>query len=443
MSYQVVTRLTPDDTPLAVVPSSIWVISTLEIAIEQGGRTVTLLTYPSYPLLAQRVTDDHDEGYWAPPFMAYPVPILYSPPALVGSVRRIVNEALKHIDITQDLQQLCYQMGLRDVDLEEREPFLELKVSPRSPELLKAYWILRHGLRSADAACLRNLADSEVRRGYVYGPTDLSSRHYSTRPSDTHGRHEVWLLGKPLQSNVEHVLRNEETRLALESARLRLDAEMFTRSESGLVCVVDLSGYGRALKYAHTQMRSFTETSERVQTGLRIAVSEYLQDMLAALGATQAQIAGDGLVAAFPDRVFKDRNATIRKILAEWSRVTAAIDNLNASIAKPEFRMGSRMALHAGDYSYGRTGGVGSFLPAFDGQSVVDAVRLEQGLASSDLAKDVRHRLAVSTALSAFRPVIRSAGWVHRGTTNLSAKEHVGRAAIYSGDGIATPEGPQ
>jgi hypothetical protein len=434
MSYQVVTRLTPDETPLAAPPSSIWVISTLEVALEQGGRTVTLLTYPSYPLRGQRISDEHDEGYWAPPFVAYPVPILYSPPVLVGSVRKLVDEALRHIDVAEDLQQLSYQMGLRDVQLEEREPFLELKVSPRTPELVKAYWILRHGLISADPACLRNLADAEVRRGYVYGPTDLAARQYSSRHSSTHDRSEVWLLGKPLQSNVEHVLRNDETRLALESGKIRLDRDMFTRAETGLLCVVDLSGYGRALRYARSRMGSFTQTGERIQTDLRIAVSEYLQDMLASLGATQAQIAGDGFVAAFPDRVFADRRGTVAHILEEWARVIRAVENINASISASAFRMGSRMALHAGEYTYGRTGGVGSFLPAFDGQAVVDAVRLEQGLGAAEAASGVRHRLAVSSVLRGLDGLVRDIGWSPRGSTLLTAKEHSGRARIYSAD---------
>jgi hypothetical protein len=433
----VFSKETPDLTPLEIAPSSLWVISTVEIAVRQGGRSYLLLVLPSYPIAGQPNNPEHDEGHWAPPFVAYPVPLEFSPPTTVGSVRRLVKARLDKAQVANDLEQLLYQMGLRDAHLAERQPFLELKVSPRSPSLVKAYFILRHGLIDLDSACLRNLADPEFRRGYVFCPVQQDDVFLSHRFSEVHQRDESWFLGKPLQSNVQYVLSDQDRRAAIEAASIALAPDSFMRSDRGTICVVDLSGYGRALKYALEKMHGFSLSGVDAQDEYRATVSELMYEMLGELGVTQAQVAGDGFIATMPERVFAPNSDAIGRVLSAWRKVVDRIDDLNDAITDSTSRVGSRMVLHYGAYRCGRVAGVRSAVGAFDGSSIVAAARLDQGLRAL-LAGDARHPndakrdhfVAVSEELvQVLGGASPFAAMIARGVVEVSAKE--ARAPIH------------
>lgn len=432
MTYQVLSREAGTRTRLVIPPASVWVISTLEVAISHQGKTSLLLTYPSYPLSGQPISDSHHEGHWAPPFMAYPVETGFSPPTTFESVQGLVDTALSKVDVRKDMQQLCYQMGLRDVHLSERESFLELKVSPREPSLVKAYWILRHALIDVDEACVANLADAEVRRGYVHLPIDLDAQVVSARREPNRERVELWFLGKPVQSNVEYVLRSPDRRAAIEQTALVVDPSAFAKDETGILCAVDLAGYGTALKYAGDHMHSPGIDGIDAQSIIRQRIITLLERMLAETGATQAQVAGDGFIAAFPDRVYPNRDSTIRRVLESWNRVLEAASILNGEIRTETSRVGSRIALHAGAYRYGRISGTNSFLPSFDGQSIVDVARLEQGLAANNTLQLGVHRLVASSALTENLGGINESGWHAQGKGPLTSKEFSEQAWLYS-----------
>lgn len=444
MTYRVLTDESADNSPLPVSPSSIWVISTLEIAIKQAGKSYMLLTFPSYAIQEQPVTDSHDEGYWAPPFVAYPVPFEYSAPSTVGSLRRLISGRLNGLDLHDGLHHLAYQMGLRDIELESRQPFLELKVSPRSPGLVKAYYIVRHGLIRADESSLRNLADPEVRRGYVYLPIAGTANFLNVRYSETHLRNEDWFLGKPLMSNVQHLLSDEIRRLAIEARAFELSSKMFARREHGVICVVDLSGYGAALRYAKDNMHTFSTTPSQIQEELRQEVAERFQELLGRLGASQIQVAGDGFVAAFPNRVFPSIVETVQRFVAGWLEIVDRLKRLNSVVRDLSQRVGSRVIIHVGDYRFGRIGGVKSFSPAFDGESIIEAVRMEQGLGALTRAigpgddpsgAERRHYLGVSKtihdAISSREMHGDVDSWEPLGVRRLSAKEFEGEAWVY------------
>jgi class 3 adenylate cyclase len=435
-----------DSTRLTVPPVQIWVIVTLEISITDGGQTHLLLTFPSYPLDAHPAASAHDEGYWAPPNIAYPVPMTFSPPTSIGSLRRLTTARVSQESIMDDLSHLAYQLGLRDTEFEPRGEFYELKMSPRTPGLMKAYKFIRFGLLLSDEDSVRNLADPDNRRGYVYLPLDDYETMTRLVPSESHARTERWFLGKPLMSNVEHVLDNKRSLNALKASGIPVPRELFSRREKGVLCAVDLAGYGTALRYATENMHSFDEVSTMIQESFRKSVAKYFDRMLATLGAMQVQTAGDGFIAAFPERVFQDKAEALERLFAEWREVTARLDSLNSSIRTPEFRVGSRMALHYGEYEYGRIGGAASFTPAFDGASIIEAARLEQGLAAAmregaEVVGDdqplTKHdnNIIVSSAMRAalgesWKP--RTSGLRYRGELPLAAKEFRDHAELWA-----------
>lgn len=433
MTYEIIDSGTPNRR-LATPPAQVWVISTLEITVHQDpGRPHLLLTFPSYPLGTGAA---HDEGYWATPFVAYPVPLGYSPPTTVESLRRKIDDTMAGKDPEADINQLAYLLGLRDTAVSRLGEFIEVKMSPRTPELVKAFKIVRFGLSTVDDACLRNIADPDLRRGYVFLPLDPAGEYLHERHSEAHRRDEQWFLGKPLMSNIQRVLATPGLRETLASASIPLPRELFARTERGLLVAVDLAGYGTALKYAREQMHSFGSDANSIQAAFRKSIGAHFDRMLGQLGGMQVQTVGDGFVAAFPVRVFGDVGRLVADLLARWRQFVGGIGRLNLEIREEGLRVGSRMALHFGEYEYGRIGGVASFVPAFDGAAVIEVSRLEQGLAGAMRGADPtlhpkRHYVAVSRALRDRLPDGWSAQQDRIGVLDLAAKEFRDQVEVW------------
>jgi class 3 adenylate cyclase len=439
VTYEIIDSGTPDRR-LTTPPAQVWVICTLEIAVhETPAHPHLLVTYPSYPL---GTGAEHDEGYWATPFLAYPVNMGYSPPTTIRSLRRQIDATMADRDPDGDINQLADLLGLRDIAVDRLGDFIEVKMSPRTPELVKAFKVIRYGLSAVDDACLRNIADPDLRRGYAFLPLDPGGEFLHERYSEAHRRREQWFLGKPLMSHIQHVLATPSLRATLASSSIALSRELFARSESGLLVAVDLAGYGTALKYAREQMHSFGLDAKSIQAAFRKSIGTYFDRMLGRLGAMQVQTAGDGFLAAFPFRVFGDVVALVDDLLAQWRLFVGEIGELNKAIREEGLRVGSRMALHFGDYEYGRIGGVNSYAPAFDGASIVEVARLEQGLASAmrggyaveegQALQPKRHYVIVSRELRDRLGDSWSVAPADRvGVLDLEAKEFRDRAEVW------------
>lgn len=381
--YQRIPVHMPAPTPVTALPSQIWIISTLEITVSVASRNFVLTQLSSYSLRNQRIESSHGEGYWAPPFVAYPVPIRFSPPSTVGSLLKACTDAIKEEVLTRDAEQLAYRLGLRDVTMTPREGFLEIKVSPRSPEMVKAFYIRRFGVTGVSSDCLPNLADRESMMGYLFLElTRDGAQDAVRRKSDVHRRAELWVAGKPLQSNLEAVVGDDRMRAELAHSAIQLSMADFYNRDTGLIVACDLSRFGAALSNARTSMGGFLGTGQDAAEAFTSVVAAALQRFVAVIGTTQVQIAGDGLVAALSDRLGDPLTSRVTNVLKAWAEVVAVVDKLNGLSQRPSFSVGSRFALHYGEYRHGRIAGPASVVPGFDGAAVVEAARFEQGLAS-------------------------------------------------------------
>lgn len=376
----------PGETQLAAPPSQIWIISTLEICVRVDGRDFLVAQLSSYALRNQRVMAEHREGYWAPPFFAYPAPIQFAPPSTLGSLREHCSEAMHAATIKRDMEQLAYRLGLRDVGLEEREGFIELKVSPRSPDVVKAFDIRRFGLVRLSDDSIPNLADRQGLFGYTYLPaTDDLAEQSVTRFSALHQREELWFAGKPIQSNLERVLSDGTMAAQVRAHGFNLDEDEFNSRDRGVVVACDLSGYGKALQVARHTMGGLLGSGDSAAERFSGLVAHLLQDFVSKLGTVQVQVAGDGIIAALPDRVGDSVSSRVDRVLRAWAHVVNAVEAVNRAAGNPEFKVGTRLAVHYGDYRHGRTAGPRSVVPGFDGPGIVEAARLEQGLANARL----------------------------------------------------------
>ncbi|MFP5388851.1 MAG: hypothetical protein ACLGG5_06075, partial [Thermoleophilia bacterium] len=102
-------------------------------------------------------------------------------------------------------------------------------------------------------------------------------------------------------------------------------------------------------------------------------------------------------------------------------------------------RLGSRLAIHHGDYRFGKMSMLASLLPTLDGASVIEAARIEAGLRGWSYGKGEpdRHWIAVSgdaseklnslerSDLAAYGP------FENKGTAGVKEKEFEGPITLW------------
>jgi hypothetical protein len=374
--HQILDRL-PDSHQLPHVPTQLWLILSLEICVRDAFGTYLLLTYPSYG-----ITTPATEGYWAPPFLGYPVEAGYSMPETVGAVRSLFEETARKVDVANAIHHLAYLLGLSNAQIQDIGSFTELKSSPRSPHQAKCYRINRFQLKSVSARNLRNLADPECRKGYVFLPLSAVAEGILRRRGD---RDEGWFyLGKPIMTNVKVVLQDDDHCRSMNAAAITLPPEMFYREENGLLICADLAGFGKACQYATAQMHTFDSTGQEIATRFRESVAAMFYEFLCKIGIQQVHMAGDGFLAAIPEAHYDGGlEQTLSTLLDSYADVLCRVAALNTCIVDASHRIGSRLAIHWGRYRFGRIALARSFTADFDGAAVVEVARLEQGLAAA------------------------------------------------------------
>lgn len=434
--YQILGDGVPGSTALIASPAQVWVIATLEISVSCLDGVYLISQLSSYALRNQRLSAEHHEGYLAPPFVAYPAPIQYAPPSTLGSLRELCQAAASDQIVERDMQQLAYRLGLRDVALERRLSFVEIKVSPRSPEHVKAFAFLRYGLTRVSDDSIPNLADREGLLGFVYLPLEGHGiRHGIERFSALHQRNEKWFAGKPVQSNLEHVLTESTMEAQVAASAFSVPIDEFSSRDRGLVIACDLSRYGSALKLARSDMGGYLGTGDDAAESFSQSVSHTLQNFISSLGTMQVQLAGDGIIASLPDRLGDSIGARVERVLSAWAIVVASINVLNTR-APRGLSVGSRLAIHYGDYRFGRIAGPESVVVGFDGPGIVESARLEAAMAQlvDNNAEDKQHAVVFSDSVP-YRPSDETLGkhsMKMLGRHDLSVKEYAATVDVYS-----------
>lgn len=431
--YELYNTEDPDSLSLPCAVTSFFRLATLEIVVKDISGIASLVLILGSYALDDTLLQEHGEGYWAPPNVAYHINLNgFTSPSTLGSLRKKFNTVSKNRRMN-DVQQLAYSLGLRDTYISYAGSFIEIKKSPRTPENIRAFYIDRYVLDAVDNNSLRNIADPEVRHGLVFAPLDSNSPYYKKRKSSSHDIDEIWFLGKPLQTNVKYLLENKSITTRLINSAKNIEFENFSISESGTICVIDVAGYGAALQHTQNSMISFKQTESEIMQDFRFFISKRLIDFVSELGTTQIQMAGDGLICAFPSRIFNDGNLLIKSIINKWEKTIAELEKINLSIKNDSKKVGSRIVLLNGFYRYGRINGMMDFSPAFDGQSIIEAIRLEQGLSTWTKEREIHkkhntHYLAYIKNNTCIPETLSS--WQNCGEHHISAKEYSACANI-------------
>ncbi|HEU0012197.1 MAG TPA: hypothetical protein VFQ45_00865 [Longimicrobium sp.] len=365
-------------------PAHLILLVTLEIAVEDSTGAYMLLGYHSYDLGRMSGTEP-DEGFWAPPFIGKTLPSPDTTPESVGELLDCIDNLQKQVNLTELREQLAYSLALpADRKFGEVQQFTELKRSPRDPRLVNAYRIIRFPLRGVGNRGRINLADPEMRKGHVFLPLNrLDDEDVITRrTSQTYGT-DLWqYLGKPLPTNTSHILTQRSNVESLKRSAIRLRPSEFVRSETGLVIVADIANYGTASRYALEQMRTFDTEGRTIAERFRRSVATLFYEFVTSLGITQVHMAGDGLIAAIPRRHYLETGiaATVTRVLTKYRRVIEQVEKFNSHLPNASTLMGTRLALHFGEYRFGRIAEAASFSADFEGGAIIEAARAEAAL---------------------------------------------------------------
>ena len=368
--------------PRKVRVNALYVVASLEIAIKDNDGTGLALRLHSYPADLLR------EGYWSPPNLQYQVNKNYEAPQDVAGIYRHFHGFLtveKKKSMSENLGLLAESFGLRGavVELVNSDYVMELKPSINQPSVTNAFCTVRFALTHLQEASEANLVDREGRHGFVLLPlddVDVAQRVHEKVDASGTGELTRHYLGKPVISGLHEILNGQ---LAVHEMRERaIDVQKVAtrRSELGIIAVADVAGYGRVLA---TKFIGLVGEPERERRIYQARVLSALETALTATGTTQVQTAGDGFVAGYPTgtdpRVVRD---TFFEILRQWTATVRLIEKINDALgrANNERRLGSRIAMGHGEYEWGRINGLGSFSPAFNGNTVVRTARLEQGV---------------------------------------------------------------
>lgn len=398
-----------------------YVVAALEMVLRDSDDTAKLvLRLHSYP------SDENQEGYWAPPNLQYCINKTHEashlPSAIVKEFRDYHD---KNKEALRDaVTNFAESFGLRGVRIEEvgDAPQVEIKPSINQPTLTNAFYTIRFSLVEVREHSEINLVDREGRHGFVNIALDKRAEG------------DELFLGKPLISSLKRLLSDDHHRFRLHQSAIAVGSLATFREESGLVVVADIAGYGRVLRSSYSGLMS-TLKDEQVKYQSKILAT--LERSLTNTGTTQVQTLGDGFVAAYPVKSGVTARVAVERVIKHWTGTVQTLEiEVNGSLARAgnEDRIGSRIAINAGDYAWGRINGLESFSPAFNGPAVVDAARLEQGLSKRMKEYISAGVMPINAHLMAFAPklseliadlpsLLGDAGWTEFDVTTLSSKE--------------------
>jgi hypothetical protein len=279
--------------------------------------------------------------------------------------------------MSSDVENFAWRLGLDEPHVQFLESQTLLKPSSRVPEHWLAIRFHFFLVWTNSEGGLRNLADPEGLRGWVYLPLD--SLDSVIVPKWRKGCEEWWFRGKPIAPEVQRLLRPEHRPRLLEQP-VKLRPEHFYRDEEGLILIVDLAGWAMALQVAKEMTAIGIDGHGNVDR-LLTSTTDALYQFIDTIGPTYSQEMGDGVLVVFPKRVF-DLEDVLARVMPGWQRLLERVEAVNRYLRPRGVTIGSRLVAHYGSFRYGRIGQARAHGAGVQGMSIVDATRIELGLAN-------------------------------------------------------------
>jgi hypothetical protein len=399
-------------------PVQLWVLVTMELCVSYRGHDYLVVTQPYYP----DPLNPTFEGSWAPPFMGYPIEVGYYPPATAGELLERFGEVASEAGTRAHVDAMTYSLGLENPATVWRDPFTEVKDSPRSPGAVKAFHVVRYGIKLGSARALANAADPEGHHGFAFLPLDPDSPFLQHDPN----LGTVAYRSRPLYSNLQGILGSPRLCSEVRSLPNALSSSQFSISKRALIAAVDINGFGACAEYLRThELNPFGDRS----LGDRWfeSASAFLSDFVARAGFRWTQPTGDGVLASIPVddstlgaaalRVFEAIDALCEQIAIVNSNVGEALS------------LGLRSAVHIGEVSFGRIAGPLTAAPSFSGDALVVATRLQDVTKVGDWSTGDASTLVLSSSLAdgilAPLPAHLAANWRELDPVEAQVKERI------------------
>jgi hypothetical protein len=398
----------PGSSALPHRPTDYQHILLLLVVIEDSYGRYLLLRTLLYDDEEHQTGDSPGEAFWTlPSHVLRKVDHSGPPPTTVRAMQDILDSyRARGRSMDTAAKNLAFELGLNDPEVETLGPPLTLlKPSIRNSEQWLAIRFHSYLAWTQVQAGRRNLADPEGSLGLVHLPLDNLDSIIVRRRREEEWE-QWWYGGKPIAPEIQYLLAPERRGKLLEHP-VRLGPEHFHRDDEGLILVADLAGWGTALREAK-KMRAVGVDGHHSVARLLESTTAAFYGLIDRVGPAYVQDTGDGINAVFPRRVF-DLEEVLRRLEHGWLELLGQVEDLNGYLRKQGVAIGSRLVLHYGEYRYGRIGQARSRGPAVRGMRIVEAARLEQGLANYLLEKGGggvitradrgwRHMLAVSDA---------------------------------------------
>lgn len=386
------------DDVFAPRPTTLVIVATLEIVIKDDFGTSLLVISPRYEEV--EVVDNElrtplpESGHWTVPYISRS---LESPSGGYKHIKATlaeVDKALKTWDPEPKLKVYADTIFRGVNDIERIGGFYELKQSWSQPQVTKLYRIVRcrPDLANCEAG---TLADANSRKGIAYLPIDSRYEEVTrVRYCPLHRREERLYQSQPIETNLCALVDHTEDRRGLKSQAIKLNRNAFFRKYTGLLLCGDIAGYGAASSYAEDHMTDFSKRDHGAV--LRDSATVAFTGLFLHTGVSQVHIAGDGFICAIPLATSLGactpdmaRNA-LQYFADAYMKYVASLEHLsrelerhvesNAGVAPSSLVLGSRLAIHYGEYRYGKMTQAASLLTGFDGREIVAVTRLEEGL---------------------------------------------------------------
>jgi hypothetical protein len=174
---------------------------------------------------------------------------------------------------------------------------------------------------------------------------------------------------------------------------------------------------------------------------LLTSTTDALYQFIDTIGPTYSQEMGDGVLVVFPKRVF-DLEDVLARVMPGWQRLLERVEAVNRYLRPRGVTIGSRLVAHYGSFRYGRIGQARAHGAGVQGMSIVDATRIELGLANfvrkqsggTGGSGGWRHTLAISEEALDIYPAALEKFTQHlepAGGRLLRAKESTLRAHLW------------
>jgi hypothetical protein len=418
--YQVISVDTAADATFVPDPIEVVLVATLEVSIRDSQGEYLLVTSPRYETAGD--TAPIESSHWNPPYVAQTIATPRVGWKNVGQVRQAIESAVSGgiPQVTQSGQpgpswfpqtaleeiMATWACGLYEAQL--IDTITEYKRSSSNSTVMKIYHVMRFGAKMS--TCVhRALADPDSRKGFSFLPID--EERFATavheRDCDRHGVRELVFVGKPLVSNLAHVVSNETKRDRLRGSAVEIGRDHFYAAHEGVLFCGDISNYGSACRYAQKEMQGIDIDGDDAGTLLRDLATSAITRIFHDAGISQVHTAGDGFIAAIPVESDEVAMQCIDRFLAAYGTFTALLDKVHARIAAhhaeahglgDQTSLGSRLAVHVGAYRYGKMAQAASLVTSFDGGAIIDVARLEQGLRAITKDADQASRVDIEGA---------------------------------------------